>query len=143
MKNVVFFGLLLLSLWACSNSKSIVKKSTEVSQTKTSDTIRIANNELQYEIIIIDPGFNNWFATNARPRDFYTQNFLEGRNSIYVSEWNRRFLQPNNNQNIYDMKIDYNLSTDYGFEVNYLLYNYFIYFQIKNKQQFSGFAPRP
>jgi len=143
MKNVVFFGLLLITLWACSNSKSIVKKSTEVSQTKTSDTIRIANNELQYEIIIIDPGFNNWFATNARPRDFYTQNFLEGRNSIYVSEWNRRFLQPNNNQNIYDMKIDYNLSTDYGFEVNYLLYNYFIYFQIKNKQQFSGFAPRP
>jgi hypothetical protein len=143
MKNVVFFGLLLLSLWACSNSKSIVKKSTEVSQTKTSDTIRIANNELQYEIIIIDPGFNNWFATNARPRDFYTQTFLEGRNSIYVSEWNRRFLQPNNNQNIYDMKIDYNLTTNYGFEVNYLLYNYFIYFQIKNKKQFSGFAPRP
>lgn len=143
MKNVVFFGLLLLSLWACSNSKSIVKKSTEVSQTKTSDTIRIANNELQYEIIIIDPGFNNWFATNARPRDFYTQTFLEGRNSIYVSEWNRRFLQPNNNQNIYDMKIDYNLTNNYGFEVNYLLYNYFIYFQIKNKQQFSGFAPRP
>jgi Family of unknown function (DUF6146) len=143
MKNLVFFGLVILTLWACSNSKSIAKEPTAVLQTKTSDTLRISNNELQYEIIIIDPGFNNWFVTNARPRDFYTQTFLEARNNIYVSEWNRRFLQPNNNQNIYDMRIDYNFGTDYGFEVNYLLYNYFIYFQIKNKQQFSGFAPRP
>ena len=72
-----------------------------------------------------------------------SQSYLEGRNRVYVTEWNNRFLQANSyNSNLYEMRIDYSPAIDYGYEVNYLLYNYLIYFQIKNKQQLAGFVPR-
>ena len=62
---------------------------------------------------------------------------------MYVSEWNNRVLQPNRyNPRLYEMRIDYSPGIDYGYEVNYLLYNYFIFFQINNKQQLAGFVPR-
>jgi len=40
------------------------------------------------------------------------------------------------------MQINYNRNVDYGYDVNYKLYNYFIYFQLKFKQQLSGFIPQ-
>ena len=40
------------------------------------------------------------------------------------------------------MQIDYQAHIDYGYEVNYKLYNYFIYFQIQYKQRLAGFVPR-
>lgn len=143
MKKLLFLGLILLSFWACNSSKTMAVNEDKTSQPKASDTIRIANEELEYEIIIIDPGFNSWVISQAKPRNFYSQSYLEGRNRVYVAEWNNRALQPNRyNPNLYGMRIDYSPGTDYGYEVNYLLYNYLIYFQIKNKQQLAGFVPR-
>ena len=71
MKNLIYFGLILISFWACGTSKSIVVKESVASQTKQSDTIKIANKELEYEIIIIDPGFNYWLNSQARPPRFF------------------------------------------------------------------------
>ena len=45
-------------------------------------------------------------------------------------------------QNLYMLRIDYDVRTDYGYEVNYLLYNYFIYFQLKYNQQLTTLIPR-
>ena len=143
MKKLLCFGLILLSFWACSTSKNIAHNKVTSSQPKASDTIRIANKELEYEVIIIDPGFNYWLNSQAKPRNFYSQSYLEGKNRVYVAEWNNRVLQYNRyNPNLYEMNIDYFPGIDYGYEVNYLLYNYLIYFQIKNKQQLAGFVPR-
>lgn len=108
-----------------------------------SDTIRISNKELEYDIIIIDPGFTNWFNTFAKPRNYYTQSYMEARNIIWVLEWNRRFQLSNQyNRDLYEMRIDYDTSTNYGYEVNYMLYNYLIYFQLTYKQQLGGYSPR-
>lgn len=137
------FGLILGFFWACSTSKNMANNEDKASQPKASDTIRIANEELEYEVVIIDSGFNYWLNSQAKPRGFYTENYLEGRNRIYVAEWNNRAMQPQRyNPNLYEMQINYNYNTQYGYEVNYLLYNYLIYFQIKNKQQLAGFVPR-
>ncbi len=40
------------------------------------------------------------------------------------------------------MRIDYNPQIDYGYEVNYLLYNYFLFFQREYDQQLGPF-PAP
>ena len=45
-------------------------------------------------------------------------------------------------RSLYELRIDYDTRTDYGYEVNYKLYNYFVYFQMKYKQQLSTFIPR-
>ena len=135
-----FVIILLLSLViSCQYNKKIPLEN----QTKlTSDTLHITNKELEYEIIIIDGGFTNWFNTYARPRGFYTQEYLEKRNRLWVLEWNNiarntRYL------NLYEMPINYETNTNYGFEVNYMLYNYLVYFQITNKQQLGGYIARP
>lgn len=142
MKNAVFILLICLGAISCNTPK---KASTNV-QTPANieaDTVRIANDELEYEIIIIDPGFSTWLLSTARPEGYYSQEFMETRNQIMVTEWNNRVLQPQRyDPSLYEMRIDYDPNIDYGYEVNYKLYNYFIYFQLRYKQQLSSFTPR-
>ncbi len=108
------------------------------------DTIRIANDELEYEIIIIDPQFNGWYKAYARPRGYYNQSYLEARNRIWVLEYNLRAMNPISfDPNLYPISIDYQNNIDYGYEVNYMLFNYLVYFQMTQHQKLGGFVARP
>lgn len=135
--------MLIIAMVSCHFDKNIVSSEKKTLAAKPSDTVRIANDSLEYEVIIIDPGFNSWLAGNAKPRGFYSESYLENRNQIYVTEWNSRVMQPQRFNNLYEMQINYDRTIHYGYEVNYLIYNYMIYFQITNKQQLGGFVPRP
>lgn len=107
-----------------------------------SDTIRIANDKIEYEILIIDSGFTSWFNSFAKPRNYYSQSFLESRNRVWVTEWNRRTIQATKyNADMYALSIDYQQNIDYGYEVNYMLYYYLVYFQLTNNQRLGGFTP--
>ena len=143
MKNSIYIVILLILIIGCDSTQKVVSNTNE-SQTKISDTVRIANEELKYEVIIIDSGFSSWLASKAQPRGYYSESYLENRNRIYVSEWNRRAMQPlSYNPSLYEMQINYDYTTHYGYEVNYLIYNYLVFFQIKNNQKLAGFVPRP
>ena len=144
MKKIAFSIVFLIALASCHFDKNIVPKSKTSNASKVSDTLRIANDSLQYEVIIIDGGFNTWLAANGKPRGFYSESYLENRNQTYIREWNSRVSQPQRyNPDLYEMRIDYDPTIHYGYEVNYLIYNYMNYFQMVNKQQLSGFVPRP
>lgn len=107
-----------------------------------SDTIRIANDELEYEILIFDNRFSSWFNSFAKPRNYYSQSYLESRNRVWVLEWNRRAIQATKyNADMYALSIDYQQNIDYGYEVNYMLYYYLVYFQLTNNQRLGGFTP--
>jgi hypothetical protein len=143
MKNIVFLLFLCSLIYACSGNKSVAPVSQKEIASTVSDTVRIANEELEYEIIIIEPGFNFWLASRAMPRDYYSQSYLEARNQFWVTEFNNRVLQPIRfDPNLYQMQIDYQRGIDYGYEVNYMLFNYLVYFQQIYKQQLGGFAAR-
>jgi hypothetical protein len=144
MKTFIYTLLVSVFLFNCNTSKKAVSKKEErIENSKQTDTVKIANDELEYQIIIIEPGFNTWLASMAKPEGFYSQQYLENRNYIYVTEWNQRVLQPLRfNPNLYELQIDYQPNIDYGYEVNYKLYNYFIYFQITYKQRLGSFVPR-
>lgn len=145
MKNLYYLALIVgIFMFNCNSPKTTVNKKEEhPNRIKQNDTVTIANEELEYEIIIIEPGFNFWLQSNARPRGFYSQQFLENRNQLLVIEWNQRVLQPQRfNPNLYELQIDYQQNIDYGYEVNYLLYNYFIYFQLTYNQRLGPFLPR-
>ena len=134
---IVFFFFFL----SCTTSKTTFP-SIEKSVAAQGDTVRIANDELEYEVIIIDPGFNTWLNSRALPRGYHSQSFLETKNQFYVTEWNSRVLQPlRYDPNLYEMTINYDPNIDYGYEVNYLIYNYMIYFQNTYKQKLFGFVP--
>jgi hypothetical protein len=115
---------------------------TKQPATSVNDTVRIANDDLEYEVIIIDNGFSTWLASTALPRNYYSQAYLENKNQQYVREWNNRVLQPQRfSPNLYEMRIDYDPTINYGYEVNYLIYNYMIYFQNTYKQKLAGYVP--
>lgn len=142
MKNniyiVVFFLCLIIG---CNSSKSTIKSGDKTIATQN-DTIRITNDSLEYEVIIIDPGFSTWLASMAQPRNFHSLVYLETKNQIYVNEWNSRVMQPQRyNPNLYEMTINYEPRIHYGYEVNYLIYNYMIYFQNTYKQKLNGYVP--
>lgn len=117
------FGWLLL---CCGTPSTIVK------QTPKEEPVIIANDSLEYQVIILDQGFNLYLNTVAKPVGFYSQNYLENKNLFYVSTWNIRVNNPfTYDPNIYENIIDYNSHVNYGYDVNYKLFNYFEFAQYK------------
>lgn len=142
MKKLLFIGFIFILIISCSASKSHTFQDKK-GVAAANDTIRIANDKLEYEVIIIDAGFSSWMASYAKPRNYYSQQYMETRNRIWVNEWNLRARQPGfYNSSLYEMEIDYQNGIDYGYEVNYMLYNYLTYFQITNNIKLGGFVPR-
>ena len=140
MKNSIYIVLISVTLIACTTSKRYFSE-THKSASKT-DTIRIANNDLHFEVMIIDPGFSSWLNSRAYPRGFHSESYLENKNIVYITEWNTRAMQPEiYNPNLYEMTIDYNPTTRYGYEVKYLIYNYLVYFQNVYNQKINGYVP--
>ena len=120
----------------------IVGCSSTTKTTKTSDAnlpkeeVRIANDSLEYEIIITDIGFETYLNTITKPMWFYSQEYYETKNRFYVSEWNIRASNPlRYRSDIYENHIDYDPNVDYGLEVNYKLYNYFKFVEYKYNQR--------
>lgn len=136
MKNSLLVIIVALCIYSCGIIKNS-NRSSRIANAKN-DTIRIANDSLEYEIIIIEPGFNLFMNTIAKPEGYYSQSWLENKNSFLVTDYNQRVHQPNRyNPSLYVQEINYNPDIDYGYEVNYLLYYYFVYLSRQYNQQFS------
>lgn len=142
MKKYISILIILLIIIACSTTSQTIASADNASGKKVNDTVRIANDSLEYEVIIIDNGFSTWLASRAYPRNYYSLQYLENKNYLYVTEWNNRVLQPQRySPNLYEMSINYRPDIHYGYEVNYLIYNYMIYFQNTYKQKLWGNVP--
>jgi hypothetical protein len=143
MRKSLFILILLFVIIACSTaSKNIAESNVPAKSTAVNDTVRIANDSLEYEVIIIDNGFSNWLMSRAYPRNYHSLSYLENKNNQYITEWNSRVLQPQRyDPNLYEMTINYDPNIKYGYEVNYLIYNYMIYFQNTYKQKLWGYVP--
>ena len=144
MKKIIPFIVVLIIIASCKsyNTNPVINNGNEYSFIQN-DTVSISSDENDYEIIIIEPGFNSWLQSTARPEGYHSQEWLEARNAILVQAWNQRQLQPHTyDPNLYEVRIDYDTRTDYGYEVNYKLYNYFLYFQLTYNQRLSSFMPR-
>lgn len=139
MKNIFLFLTIVILIFACNSSKDIAKIKSQTTQIKAGDTIKISGDNLEYDVIIIEPGFSSYLFSTAKPKGFYTQNYMKNKNIRYVQEWNRRVLMPSRyNSDLYEMDINYRQDIDYGYDVNYKIFNYFIYFQNRYKQNLLG-----
>ncbi len=135
MKSCLYIFALVLCIIGCATNNSTKSHSNSYTQ-QHSDTLRIANDSLQYEVIILEPSFNSWLLTQ-RPRGYYGERFLEMRNQRYVTEYNQRVGLPQQfNPDIYLQRINYQRNIRYGYEVNYLLFNYFLFLEQRYNQRF-------
>ena len=128
MKNALYFLVILLTIVSCGTSNT---KNTTNSKKDMEEAVVISNDSLEYEIIILDIGFNTYLHTIAKPIEYYSQNYLETKNNFYVVEWNIRANNPMQYGDLYDNRIEYLPNVDYGLEVNYKLFNYFQFFERK------------
>lgn len=143
MKNYIIITVCAIGISiACSTKNTVSNRSSKNEVASKNDTIRIANDSLEYEVIIIDIGFNTWLASRARPRGYYGQSYLENKNRFWVAEWNNRAMSPQRYGDLYQMQIDYRPQINYGYEVNYLLYNYLVFFQQTHNQKLGGIVPQ-
>jgi hypothetical protein len=133
LKQILTLFTVGIFFWACGSS-SINKKANQ----KEAPVV-IANDSLEYEIIIIDIGFTSFLNSNAKPQGYYSQSYLEARNRAWVLEWNNRARNLSQfNPNIYENIVDYQSTIDYGYDVNYKLFNYFLFAQQKYKMNLGG-----
>lgn len=134
MKTLITSFLILLLITSC---KSITKTTSKNKNTLPEGAVLIANDSLEYEILIIDIGFETYLHSIAKPANFYSQSYYESKNKFYVTEWNIRAQNSlRYNSAIYENVIDYDFNIDYGLDVNYKLYNYFKFVEYKYKQKF-------
>ena len=124
--SLVMMFFILVGCKASSQADTQDKGTSEIEKGK----ITIRNPELEYEVIIFDTGFENWLTKKGRPRGYYSQSFLENHNRRWVSTWNSR---ARTGKPGYDYTIDYTFTTNYGYEVNYMLYHYLKYWQETNR----------
>jgi len=129
MKYFIFIGIFIGLLSCGSTNKSTVPSSEK------EKPVRIANDSLEYEVIVFDVGFNRFLYTMAQPRGFYNHQYLRTRNGFSVNTYNQRVSQPIIYGNLYPQHIDYESQIDYGYEVDYLLFNYFLFFEQKYNQR--------
>ena len=134
LKYISSFIILVILFYSCGTSP--LKNSSSTKE----EPVVIKNDSLEYEITIIDIGFTAYLNSIAKPEGFYSQNYLENRNRIMVPIWNNR---ANNslsfNSNIYENQIDYSPHINYGYEVNYKLFNYFMFAQQKYRMRLGNF----
>ena len=133
LKQILILFTILIFFSACGSAPINSQK------IKKEEPVIIANERLEYEIIIIDIGFTSFLNSIAKPEGYYSQNYLEARNRVWVLEWNNRARNPSRfNPNIYENIVDYQPTINYGYEVNYKLYNYFLFAQQKYKMNLGG-----
>ena len=127
MKTIFFCVVLLAGLLsACQSTKPVAapeQSGIEIA-TETEDSI-------EYELIVFDPGFDTFLATQPYPKSYYSNEYYRHWNIQYCIEWNIRHQNPLRYGSFYETDIPYDASVDYGVDFNFQLYQYFQFIEKK------------
>ncbi|MBW6497961.1 MAG: hypothetical protein K0B09_06220 [Bacteroidales bacterium] len=98
------------------------------------DTLNVKEQEaptdtVEYELLIIDPGFDMWFQRNMRPASYYSLSYLENWNRQLVNQWNMMIARPGRPGCMPSNYVHYDPNENYGLELNHKLFYYFKYVQ--------------
>ena len=105
-------------------SFTILKKPEETKQygILAKDGVILITTKEKYEVIVFDAGYDGFLAMQ-KPKEFYSESYLKGKNALMVNEWNYRYrLSRQYSPEIYEVNIDYDTNTYYGLDVEYKLY---------------------
>ena len=143
MKKIHKIGI-SLGLWslvaACSPGAYVGQTTSRSPHANIVD----AENEEEHELIILDPGYNQWAVTNAKPIGYYSPQYYRQWNQRYVQSWNALAQQAARYSSTdfpFENQIDYDIATDYGVELDYELFTYFQYVAARYSGRYD--FPRP
>ena len=118
MKLHHLLAMLALVAWACSPAKQAAQSSATLA-VKSQDST-------EYEIIIIDPNFDQWYLKNYNLAVDRSNDYYHAKNLFAVSNWNY-YYHTGQYPKVVENYLDYRPDIDYGMEVNRKLYWYFKY----------------
>ena len=139
--------LLIISLFALSALCGPSGKTVAGGVAFGSDTLHFeksvpeSGDTLEYELIIIDPGFDTWFIRTRQPEEMYTQEYLESWNQQLVTQWNSLLGRGGRTGCMPETYLNYDPRVDYGKKLNYQLFYYFRYMQ-ERCRIFTNFPQR-
>ena len=110
---IVAFALIL----SCSSTKNLPENAN------TQDNV---SDSTEYEMIVMDPGFENWFTVNSKPDWYHSQSYYENWNRQYTHAWNAK-INTFPHGHLLSTPINYEDNIDYGLEINHKLFYYFQY----------------
>lgn len=88
--------------------------------------VSTAQDSTQYEMIVMEPGFEVWFAANSKPGWYHSQDYYENWNRQYTHAWNAK-VNSFPYGHLLNNPINYEDDIDYGLEINHKLFYYFQY----------------
>lgn len=124
MKKIKYLLLILILVYGCSTQSAF---KTPVPIQDKENEMAVADS-VEFELLILDTGFESWFATRNKITTAHSNDYYKNWNQIYVVEWNQLYMQGNPNIDCY---IEYDSLEDYGLEINYKLYHYFQFVEEK------------
>jgi hypothetical protein len=98
MKAGFSIGIIALLIWACSPARQASKTSATLKQASQDST--------EYEIIILDILFDNWYLLNYSPAKDYTKEYYQTRNLVGVTNWNY-YYRSGRYTRVIESQIDY------------------------------------
>lgn len=116
MKQLFFILITLVVFVACNSTKKLPEITVDIG---TKDSI-------EYEMIVMDPGFETWFITNSKPDWYRSLDYYENWNRQYTHAWNAQ-LSNFSRGHLLSAPINYDDNVDYGLEINHKLFYYFQY----------------
>jgi hypothetical protein len=113
-----FIGIMTLLIGACAPVKEVPKTSAAL--------IKDSKDTTEYQLIIIDPGFDQWYLINFTEAKDRSNEYYRYKDMVAVLNWNNYFSAGRYDR-VIDSYIDYRPDIDYGIDVNRKLYWYFKY----------------
>jgi hypothetical protein len=87
-------------------------------------------------------GFSTWLASKIFPNSPFPILFREQKTYCGLVNGTEEYYNHSVTIETSEMTINYDQNVDYGYEVNYLIYNYMVYFQNTFKQKTFGYVPQ-
>lgn len=95
-------------------------------------SITTKREKITYEATVPDAGFTT-FLCSQPSKEFYSENMLKEKNRQSVINWNTRCKNPLvYDSTIYESAIDYDPQTNYGIDIEYILYMFFRFMEQKH-----------
>jgi hypothetical protein len=124
---ITFFATFSVAGFGQNENRRIKMESAPVSVDST-----------EYELIVIDPGFDSWYIT--RQIEQHSHEYYKLKNIQYVTEWNNRLRTSGKYSDLFNSTIDYDPSVNYPFELDSKLYWYFVYFEETNNMKLLPYS---
>lgn len=125
MKSSIIICVIIFVMAGCTTSNRMLA-------VKDKNLLEIEQNEEEYELLVLDPGFETWFLTTWSPAKDRNPSYYKMWNQRYVNAWNYQATRPHSFK-VFDSTIQYDATIDYGMEVERKLYYYFRWVDTKLK----------